>query len=170
MPKDDLGTVSMMSTLLSKNQISFETFLDIFQKLFGLAADTPDDELKRIARDMIMMQGDIAKMLASYFGADYIQMLTGSKGGITKEEMAAAIMAKLQSEMQPPPPPQQPGLPPGGPPGAQPPGPMNGLPPGAAPMTPEMLMGAGNMQGAQNMLGNPMPGPGGMPMPGMGGQ
>jgi hypothetical protein len=163
MPKDDIGTVSMFSTLQTKGQISLETLLDQVQKLFGLAADTVDDEMKRIARDAIMSNGEIAKAISLFFANDYVAQLTGTQGGVSSEEIARSIILKIaaeagagqQQQQQ-----QQPAQSGAVPPGAAPTG---GLPPSAVPPTPEAVGGAGDITAMQNMLAQQQTMPGAMP-------
>ena len=157
-PKDDIGMLSMLSTLQSKGQISMETFLDMAQKILGsLAADSPIDEIERILRDRVLMDPEMSKTLAQQLAAGYADLLAGRAGGVTPNDLS------VSAQLAPQPPPQQPMPPPptqGAPPGQAPFMPQQGPPQGppqGSPMqpgmaiTPEMVAGMGNPAGMANM-------------------
>jgi hypothetical protein len=156
LPKDEAGEVMSMAQLVGQKLLSRETFLDNYQQVKHLASQSPQDELKRIVRDMMLFEGPMAQKLAELVLADY-------------DESLAAVL-------QPSPPPSGPGGPtgpggpggPGGPSMPNPPGmgqgPMMGMPPGVVPpgAMPE-AMGATGPEGLMAMLamkGRPQ-GPGG---------
>lgn len=159
LPKDEMATISMLVSLVKAEIISVETAQDQIQKLIGMAADTPTDETKRILRDKILREGNIAKLLATALGREALADLEAA-GVFTAEDVAEA-QAMLYQEEHPQPPPMAPGAPPpGAPPGMSPTG---GLPPGVLPPTPDMVAAAGNIPGAMAMQGQPMLPPGVMP-------
>jgi hypothetical protein len=77
MPQDQIGMISTLSMLQKAGQISMETLLDQVQKLLGLAADTPNDEIVRILRDRWIMDSQFAEQMAQLLAADYRELLIG---------------------------------------------------------------------------------------------
>lgn len=153
MPKDDVGMISLLSMLQEKGQYSMESLLDQVQKLIGIAADSPEDELVRILRDKWITEGDFVKQMAQLLSADYIDLILGrAGGGVTPEQIAQAKALMM-------PQPAQQGA--GGAPG-------QGMPQGGM-AEPPMPQGAEMPAGAMNgMPAGMMPGGGapmGMPMP-----
>lgn len=151
MPKDEIALVSLFAQLLGNNAISWETFLDQFQKLFGMAADSPEDEIERTFTYMLLREKGFAERIAGAKAEDFVALLQGKAGGVSLADIERAENLRA---MQPPPPPK-----PAPPVMARPeqPGQGSGLPPGAAPPTPDTLAANGNLAGAMGMQGNPMP-------------
>jgi hypothetical protein len=152
-----MGLASILSMLAQKNQISLETFLNLFQQLpeFGLASDSPAEEIERILRDKMLMSGPMAEQMAQALSLGYVMQIL-QDGAQTPEEQAAAqmFMQKVIASMQPaqPPPdggpPGQPQLPPGMPPGMPGPGgiPQGNVMPGGGGPPPMPPMGPGGPQ------------------------
>ncbi len=160
MPKDTAAMASLWSMLQQKGQISTETMIDLMQKLpeFGLAAESPEDEMQRILRDKILINPKFMEMMAGQTAAQFLPFLMGADN-VTPEQIAQA-----NALFAPAPPPMA------GPPGmGQMQGPGNamtmrpGMPPG---MAPGAMPGAPMPGGPMQMSGPPqvnMPGGGGVP-------
>lgn len=160
MPKDTAAMASLWSMLQQKGQISTETLIDLLQKLpeFGLAAESPEDEMQRILRDKILTNPKFMEMFAGQTAAQFLPFLMGAEN-TTPEQIAQA-----NALFAPAPPPMA------GPPGmGQMQGPGNpmtmrpGMPPG---MAPGAMPGAPMPGGPGQMSGPPqinMPGGGGVP-------
>lgn len=166
MPKDSIGLASVLSALAAKNQISLETFLDLFQKLpeFGLASDSPAEEIERILRDRMLMSGPMAESLAQALSMGYVMRILND-GAVTPEEqmMAQQFMQKLM-EQSAASAGQGPSAPPGG--ANNPNQMMEASPYGSPPEIPEPP----NMPGSGGIpMGNVMPGGGAPPPRNMGG-
>lgn len=166
MPKDSIGLASVLSALAAKNQISLETFLDLFQKLpeFGLASDSPAEEIERILRDRMLMSGPMAESLAQALSMGYVMRILND-GAVTPEEqmLAQQFMQKLMEQTAPNVG-QGPAAPPGG--ANNPNQMMEASPYGSPPGIPEPP----NMPGAGGIpMGNVMPGGGAPPPRNMGG-
>lgn len=166
MPKDSIGLASVLSALAAKNQISLETFLDLFQKLpeFGLASDSPAEEIERILRDRMLMSGPMAESLAQALSMGYVMRILND-GAVTPEEqlLAQQFMQKLLEQAAP----NIGQGPPGGPGGPNNPNQMmEASPYGSPPGIPEPP----NMPGPGGVpMGNVMPGGGAPPPRNMGG-
>jgi hypothetical protein len=159
MPKDSIGLASVLSALAAKNQISLETFLDLFQKLpeFGLASDSPAEEIERILRDRMLMSGPMAESLAQALSMGYVMRILND-GAVTPEEQMVAqqFMEKLMQQaapgigqssggpQEPPNPNQMMEVPPSGAPPAMP-APPNMPGPGGLPQGNVMTGGGGPM-------------------------
>lgn len=150
MPKDSAALVSLISMLQQKGQLSMESFLDMLQALpdFGLAAESPSDEMQRILRDGVLKSAEFQKFMSSALGAQFLPFMLGNED-VSPQQIQQAL--NLLFPQQPPTPSGGPGGPPGmspgGPPGmGQMPAPgiaMNlpprgpvGPPPGAMPTPP----------------------------------
>jgi len=148
LPKDEAGEVMGLANLVGQKLISRETFLDQLQRIKHLSSQSPQDEMKKILRDLLLFEGPTAEKLAQVVLADY------------SEELAQALAPA-------PEPPPQPS--PGGRGGG---GPMQGMPPGVvAPQAMPEAVGAGGpeqMAAMMAMMGNAPPGAG--PLAGRGGQ
>jgi len=137
LPKDEAGEIMALSQLQKSGQISMETFLDNFQRIKHTASQSPADEIKRILRDRMLLQGPLAEKLAEIVLSEYDEALA-----------AALTQAAQQRQQQAQQPPQQPqGM---GPPG------MQGLPPGVVP--PGAMPPAVGLENMMAMEGQPMPG------------
>ena len=134
MPKDEAALASLFVSLWKANAISWETLLDQIQKMFGLAADSPTDEIIRVLRDKLLMSDDTLKTLGQPLADEYARLIRSS-AGLPEQAPAPA-----------PAPPAPPTAPPATSPGAG-----MGMPPGS--VTPDMVAAAGNLQGAMNMPG-----------------
>ena len=136
LPKDEAGEIMALANLVGQKLISRETFLDQLQRIKSLSSQSPQDEMKRILRDLLLFEGPTAEKMAQVVLADY------------SEELAAALTAPPP---QPPPGPV-PGAPPG-PPGGPGMGPMMGMPPGVVPpqAVPEAV-GAGGPEAMARMM------------------
>jgi len=147
MPRDEMAWVQMFSNLQGRNQISMETWLDQLQKVTGMGWDTPNDEIKRILRDMWITDSKFKERISEVLGEPYAKLLQGMTGGVPTSQVEEA--RAMAAPSAPPPP-----LPP-------PPGPQLSTPePSLAglPITPDMVAANGNLQGANVMQG-------GMPTP-----
>lgn len=169
MPKDSIGLASVLSALAAKNQISLETFLDLFQKLpeFGLASDSPSEEIERILRDRMLMSGPMAESLAQALSMGYVMRILNDGATTPEEQMVAQqFMQKMIQQLTPDLGGQ--GGPPGGGPGEPPnPNQMMEIPPGGGPPAipaPQNMPGPGGIP-----QGNVMTGGGGPPPRNMGG-
>jgi hypothetical protein len=155
LPKDEAGELMSMAQLVGQKLISRETFLDQMQRMKHLSSQSPQDEMKKILRDLLLFEGPTAQRLAQVVLSDY------------SEELAQALQGGPGPGPGGPGPgmagPGQGGSPGGGgPPGA---GPMMGMPPGVVPpqAVPPMV-GAGGPQdlaAMMAMLGQGPPGPAG---------
>lgn len=153
-PRDDIALITMMSNLVGQRRISKSTFMDFFQQIYGLAADSPEMEAKRILAETYTDSPEVAQMV----GATMAQQL--------QQEIGA--MPPPKSAEQPPAAPPGEGvegsMPPVMPEGVEAPPAMQNAPlfpaapakqsyvPGQAP-TREDVAAAGNLQGSLNMIG-----------------
>lgn len=146
LPKDEAGEIMGLANLVQQKLISRETFLDQLQRIKSLSSQSPQDEMKRILRDLLLFEGPTAEKLAQVVLADY------------SEELAEALKAPplaLRPQAQPAAGPGPGAGPPGGPPGM---GPMMGMPPGVVPpqAVPEAVGagpgGGGGMESLAAML------------------
>lgn len=156
LPKDETGELMALSAFVDKKQISRETFLDRLQQTKGMSSQSPQDEMKRILRDVMLFESPAMQRVAQLVLSEYSQ------------ELAEALQGQPQGLPQPGQP--QPVPPPGpGGPGA---GPMMGMPPQVVP--PQAMPEAVGMGGAEDLArmmamqgeAPPMPPPPGMPGPG----
>ncbi len=141
LPKDEAGEIMALANLVGQKLISRETFLDQLQRTKSLSSQSPQDEMKKILRDLLLFEGPTAEKLAQVVLADY------------SEELAAALSP-------PPAPPPSPPRQTGG--EAEGMGPMMGMPPGEVPpqAMPEAV-GAGGPEAMARMMamqGNAPPG------------
>lgn len=127
LPRDTIAMLQSYMQLWKAKAISWETFLDLFQKLTDAGADTPLEEMANVLANMGLLDGKLAQMLAEAMGKEYVDLL-----GVN-----------LPPPEPPPQPPASGGL--GGGEGAG--GGMPGVP------NPQMVAAMGNLQGAQNMQG-----------------
>ena len=156
LPKDEAGEIMGMANLVGQKLISRETFLDQLQRIKALSSQSPQDEMKKILRDMLLFEGPAAERLAQVVLADY------------SAELAEAIGAGEQGSrgaegagMGPPA-----GGPPGGGPGG---GPMMGTGPGVVPpQGMPQAVGAGGPEAMARMMAMMGQGPPGPPVPGRG--
>jgi hypothetical protein len=144
LPKDEAGEIMALANLVGQKLISRETFLDQLQRTKSLSSQSPQDEMKKILRDLLLFEGPTAEKLAQVVLADY------------SEELAQA----LAPQPPPQPPPTVGGEAEGGPPPGM--GPMMGMPPGVVPPQgmPEAV-GAGGPEAMARMMamqGNAPPG------------
>lgn len=152
MPKDDVGTISMLSMLQQKGQYSLESLLDQVQTLIGMASDTPTNEIVRILRDKWIMETDFTKQMAQMLAQDYADLIVERHAPLASaaEYFRAQQQRQAMQEAQPP---QQPPAPdpsmmqqlppellaqlqgqqPQPPQPPQPPGAVSGMPMGAMP-------------------------------------
>ena len=166
MPKDSIGLASILSALAAKNQISLETFLDLFQKLpeFGLASDSPAEEIERILRDRMLMSGPMAESLAQALSMGYVMRILNDGAVTPEEQMLAQQFMQKMMEQAAPGMGQGPSAPPGG--ANNPNQMMEASPYGSPPGIPEPP----NMPGSGGIpMGNVMPGGGAPPPRNMGG-
>ena len=166
MPKDSIGLASILSALAAKNQISLETFLDLFQKLpeFGLASDSPAEEIERILRDRMLMSGPMAESLAQALSMGYVMRILNDGAVTPEEQMLAQQFMQKMMEQAAPGMGQGPPAPPGG--ANNPNQMMEASPYGSPPGIPEPP----NMPGSGGIpMGNVMPGGGAPPPRNMGG-
>jgi len=140
LPKDEAGEVMGLANLVGQKLISRETFLDQLQRIKQLSSQSPQDEMKKILRDMLLFEGPTTERLAQVVLADY------------SEELAAALAPAPSPTPQP------------SPTGAGGGGPMMGMPPGVVPpqAMPEAVGAGGPEQLAamMAMMGNAPPGAG----------
>lgn len=132
MPNDEVGLMSMMSNMQRGGQLSLETLLDQFQRLFGMASDTPMEEMERILRDKYLMEGEVAKQVAAALAEQLVAMVKEGAG--------------VKSAPPSPPPP------------APSPAPQRegdgGINMAGMPITPQTVAAMGNPLGAMNMMSN----------------
>jgi hypothetical protein len=159
MPKDTVGIASLLSMLESKGQLSLETMLDHLQKLpeFGLAAESPEDEIVRIYRNQLLKDEQFKGFITKALGSDVVQMMRNA--GVVSPEAEQ----EAQQLLFPPPPMPMPAQ--GGPQQGMPPEMMAAMQAGQMPAGPMPAGMAGMQMGASPIP--PMPGAGGpaMPMP-----
>lgn len=155
MPRDEMAWVQLFSNLQGRNQISMETWLDQLQKVTGQGWDTPNDEIRRILRDMWVTDSKFKQQISETLGAPYAKLLMGLTGGVPN-----SLVDEARAMGAPAAPPLPAGPPPGAPPGPQPTTPEPGL--AGLPITPDMVAANGNLAGAMTMQGA-MPAPEPMP-------
>jgi len=151
LPKDEAGEVMSLANLVGQKLISRETFLDQLQRIKRLSSQSPQDEMKKILRDLLLFEGPTAEKLAQVVLSEY------------SEELAEALAPAPAPAPPPGPSPGPPGAAAGGPPGGPGMGPMMGMPPGVVPpqAMPEAVGAGGPEQlGAMlRMIGEGPPGP-----------
>jgi len=140
MPKDEAALASLFMSVWKANGISWETFLDQFQKLFGLAADSPTDEIIRVMRDKLLMSDQMVQELGQPLAKEYGDLVRRS-AGLPPTPPAPPQVANPSPAPNASHPSTSSGRTEGGMP----------MPPGA--VTPDMVAASGNLQGAMNMAG-----------------
>jgi len=131
MPKDQLALASFFMSAFKQHAISWETFLDQFQKLFGMAADSPTDEIIRVMRDNLLMSDKMILELGGPLAEEYGRLLRAGAGLPPAPPAPVAPLAAQGTGNS-----------------GQGTGP---IPPGMA--TPDMVAASGNLAGAMNMAG-----------------
>lgn len=134
MPKDQLALASFFISAWKQGGISWETFLDQFQKLFGLAADSPMDEIIRVMRDKLLMSDQMIQELGGPLAQEYGRLLRAGAGLPPAPPAPPAPVAPLAAQGT----------------GNREQG-AGPIPPGMA--TPDMVAAGGNLAGAMNMAG-----------------
>lgn len=131
-PRDEISMLTLMSNLYSKKLLSFETFTNIFQQIYGMASDTAAKERERILKDQAENSPELARA------------------------MGEILATKLNEKAMPPQAKQPPvgsqdsfSNPPVESPAPQPP---SSFVPGTVP-TREQVAADGNLDGYMNMLG-----------------
>lgn len=132
LPRDDISMFTMWANLYDRKLLSKETFMGVFQQVYGMASDTPAKEMQRILRDKVEGSPELAKAIGDI------------------------LAGKLTQKIQPPSPPASPFPPP-----QQPQGNMamegqeeepSSFVPGQVP-TRDQVAASGNLEGYMNMLG-----------------
>ncbi len=152
-PRDDIALITMMSNLVGQRRISKSTFMDFFQQIYGLAADSPEMEAKRILAETYTDSPEVAQMVGATM-AQQLQQEIGAMPPPEAPEQAATDAQMGAGETMPPVMPEGVEAPP-----AMPQAPL--FP--AAPQKPSYVPGqaatregvaaSGNLQGSLNMIG-----------------
>lgn len=144
-PRDDIALMTMLNNMVSAGRISSETFLDQFQKTYGLASDSPEEESKRVMSEQVTKAPQIMQIMAETLAKRVAESLAPKPPPPPPPPLMTGMPSMLQPEPVPPAPPPMPVMPPIPPP-------QSVMGAGGMPSSPELIAAGGNVEGALNML------------------